>query len=75
MKSRRWQIESGELPGCRQTIRKIFLELRAGRRDVLAQSVRTNRCASFFGKSESARKEQNQIYPALFVISNQLLEP
>jgi hypothetical protein len=27
-------------------------------------------CASFFGKSE-----QNQIYPALFVMLNKILEP
>jgi len=36
----------------------------------MAQSVQVDWRALFFGKSE-----QNQIYPALFVISNQLLEP
>jgi hypothetical protein len=39
-----------------------------------AERDRTGRVL-FFGKSETSPTEQNQIYPALFVISNQLLEP
>jgi hypothetical protein len=62
------------MTGCANNFKNISCASFGSARCKGAERDRTGR-ASFFGKSEANPSEQNQIYPALFVISNQLLEP